>query len=105
MIVNLIEKTMKVYVDDMLVKNLKVEDHVKHLNEGFRILRRYMMRLNHLKCAFGVTSRKFLGYMVHQRGIEPNPEKIKARIEMKSLQKPKEIQSFTGRIASLNRFI
>lgn len=52
MFVNLIEKTMKVYVDDMLVKNLKVEDHVKHLNEDFRILRRYMMRLNHLKCAF-----------------------------------------------------
>jgi hypothetical protein len=63
------------------------------------------MKLNPLKCAFGVASGKFLGYMVNQRGIEANPEKIQALIDMKSPQKPKEVQSLTGRVAALSRFI
>ncbi|KAL2516686.1 hypothetical protein Adt_12933 [Abeliophyllum distichum] len=52
-----------------------------------KVLRFYRMRLNPLKCAFGVASEKFLGYMVNQRGIEANPEKINALIEMKSPKK------------------
>lgn len=107
MFVDLIEKIMEVYVDDMLVKSLKVEDHAKHLDEAFRILRRYGMRLNPLKCAFGVASGKFLGYMINQRGIEANPkaEKIKALIEIRLPKKTKELQNLTGRIASLSRFV
>ncbi|XP_022848715.1 uncharacterized protein LOC111371017 [Olea europaea var. sylvestris] len=54
--------------------------------------RRYRMRLNLLKCAFRVASRKFLGYMVNQSGIEANSEKIRALIEMRLPQKPNEIQ-------------
>lgn len=81
---NLISGTMEVYVDDLLVKSLNANDHVTHLNETFQILRRYRMRLNSLKCAFGVASGKFLGHMVNQRGIEANPEKICALIEMRS---------------------
>ncbi|KAL2512216.1 Reverse transcriptase domain-containing protein [Abeliophyllum distichum] len=62
--------TMEVYVDDMFVKSLRVEDHIQHLEETFQILRSYKMRLNPLKCAFGVASGKFLGYMVNQRGLK-----------------------------------
>lgn len=61
MFVNLIGKTIEVYVDNMLVKSLKADDHMTHLNETFQILRRYKMRLNLLKCAFGAASGKFLG--------------------------------------------
>ncbi|CAI9762903.1 unnamed protein product [Fraxinus pennsylvanica] len=98
-------KKMEVYVDDMLAKSLVAKDHIKHLTEAFNTLRRYDMRLNPLKCAFGVVSGKFLGYIVNQRWIEANPEKIRALIEMRSPQKPKEVQRLTGRIAALNRFI
>ena len=63
------------------------------------------MKLNLLKCAFGVASEKFLGFMVNHRGIEANPEKIQALIDMWSPTKMKEVQSLTGRVAALSRFI
>ena len=61
-----ISKTMEVYVDDMLVKSKVASDHVAHLTDTFKILRAYRMKLNPLKCAFSVTSRKFLGFMFNQ---------------------------------------
>ena len=63
------------------------------------------MRLNPSKCAFGVTARKFLGFMVLQRGIESNPDKISAIVEMALLRNVKEVQSLNGKIATLNRFV
>ncbi|CAL8094090.1 unnamed protein product [Prunus armeniaca] len=63
------------------------------------------MRLNPTKCAFGVSSGKFLGFMISQRGIEENPEKIKAIIDMGRPKTQKDIQSLTGRVAALTRFI
>ncbi|XP_052189976.1 uncharacterized protein LOC127799795 [Diospyros lotus] len=71
-----IGKTMEVYVDDMLVKSKQVIDHIRDLEEAFQILRKYQMRLNPLKCSFGVASGKFLGFIVNERGIEANPKKI-----------------------------
>ena len=63
------------------------------------------MKLNPSKCAFGVSSGKFLGFMVSQRGIKANPEKVKAILKMSSPKTVKEVQSLTGRVAALNRFI
>ncbi|KAM2779698.1 hypothetical protein COP1_014946 [Malus domestica] len=63
------------------------------------------MRLNPNKCAFGVGSGKFLGFMISQQGIEANPEKIKAIIDMKEPVTSKDIQSLTGKVAALTRFI
>ena len=60
----LIGKAMEVYIDDILVKSKEHFYHTKHLQEGFELLRRYDMKLNPLKCAFGVSSSKFLGFMV-----------------------------------------
>ena len=60
-----IGKTMEVYVDDMLMKSEKAEDHIKHLDEIIKILQKYQMKLNPQKCAFGVESRKFLGFTVN----------------------------------------
>ncbi|XP_019241234.1 PREDICTED: uncharacterized protein LOC109221226 [Nicotiana attenuata] len=71
-------KTMEVYIDDMLVKSAKKKDHIDHLKEAFEILRKYGMKLNPKKYAFGVASGKFLGYLVSERGIEVNPDRIKA---------------------------
>ena len=75
------------------------------LRETFQTLRKYQMKLNLSKCAFGVYSGKFLGFMVSQRGIEANPDKIKAILEMQPPKNTKEVQRLTGRIAALNRFM
>ncbi|CAL2266902.1 unnamed protein product [Prunus armeniaca] len=100
-----IGKTMEVYVDDMLVKAPKRADHLKNLAKAFSLLRQYRMKLNPSKCTFGVSSGRFLGYLVTQRGIEAHPRQIKAILEMKSPSTVKEIQSLTGRAAALNRFL
>ena len=68
----------------MLVKSLQAEDHIRHLDQAFHILSKYQMQLNPIKCAFGVVSQKFLEFMVHNRGIEANPEMILALLDMKS---------------------
>ncbi|KAM1125389.1 hypothetical protein ACFX2B_040193 [Malus domestica] len=76
-------KGMEVYFDDMLVKSKHADQHITNLSETFTILKRYRMGLNPNKCAFGVGFGKFLGFMISQRGIEANPEKIKTIIDMK----------------------
>ncbi|XP_059669890.1 uncharacterized protein LOC132315551 [Cornus florida] len=100
-----IRRNMEVYVDDMLVKSLKAQDHLVDLQETFQVLRKHQMKLNPSKCAFGVSSGKFLGYMVSRRGIEANPEKVQAILNMQSPASTKELQRLTGRIAALNRLI
>lgn len=77
MFTNLIEKTMEMYVDEMLIKKFDNRGPHKHLGEAFQILKRYIMKLCLLQCAFGVTSGKLLGYMTNQRGIEANPKRSK----------------------------
>ena len=71
-----IGRNVQVYVDDMLVKSRREEDHLEDLRETFNTLRSYNMKQNPRKCAFGLTAGKFLGFMVSQRGIEANPDKI-----------------------------
>ncbi|GKV44680.1 hypothetical protein SLEP1_g51842 [Rubroshorea leprosula] len=77
-----IGQNLEVYVDDIVVKSLKAEDHLTDLEETFNNLRKNRMRLNPAKCIFGVEFGKFLSFMVSRRGIEVNPEKIKAMAEM-----------------------
>ena len=86
-----IRRNVQVYVDDMLVKSLREEDHLDDLRETFNTLRSYNMKLNPNKCAFGVTAGKFLGFMVSQRGIEVNPKKIRVIMEFESLKIVKEV--------------
>ncbi|XP_065004142.1 uncharacterized protein LOC135636382 [Musa acuminata AAA Group] len=66
---------MEVYVDDMIIKSKTASTHMAGLAETFQTLRRFNMRLNISKCIFGVSSRKFLEFVIHQRGIDTNPEK------------------------------
>ena len=100
-----IERNVEVYIDDMLVKSKEEEDHLDDLKETFNTLRQYSMQLNRSKCAFGVSSRKFLRFMVLRRGVEANPKKVRAILEMSSPRTIKEVQSLTGRLVALNRFV
>ena len=100
-----IERNVEVYIDDMLVKSLDEEKYLYDLQETFDTLRRYNMKLNPSKCAFGISSSKFLGFMVSHRGIEVNSNKIQAILNMEPPRNIKEVQSLTGRVVVLNKFI
>ena len=100
-----IGRNVQVYVDDMLVKSLRENDHLNNLQEMFDTLWSYNMKLNLSKCVFGVTAGKFLGFMVSKRGIEVNPEKVWAIMELEPPRMVKEVQSLNGKIAALNRFV
>ena len=89
----------------MVVKSKVVSEHVGDLGDIFEILRKHKLRLNASKCSFSVGSSKFLGYMVTHRGIEVNPDQVKAINSLQLPQNPKEIQKLTGMTAALNRFI
>ena len=80
-------------------------EHVGDLTSIFEILREHKLRLNASKCSFGVGSGKFLGYMVTHRGIEVNPDQIKAINNLQPPRNPKEVQKLIGMMAALNRFI
>ena len=92
-------------MDNMLIKSKEELAHPDDLRETFTTLKQYQMKLNPSKCAFRVASGKFLGFMVSQRGIEANLEKVQAIINMVSPWTIKEVQKLIGRIATLNRFI
>ena len=89
----------------MLVKSNQRSDHAAHLQQKFDLLRKYSMKLNPLKCAFGVSADRFLGFMVTQRGIEANPAQIKAILQSPAPSSKKGIQQLTSRLAALGRFI
>ncbi|KAL0451254.1 UNVERIFIED_CONTAM: hypothetical protein Slati_1103500 [Sesamum latifolium] len=96
---------MEVYMDDVLVKSKEAHNHVEDLEETFLVLRKYRLKLSPGKCAFGVRGRRFLGFMVTQRGIEANPSKIKVIKDMGPPTNINEVQRLIGRIAALSRFI
>ena len=98
-------KSIEVYINDMVVKSKMVSEHVGDLGNIFEILRKHKLCLNASKCSFGVGSGKFLGYMVTHRGIEVNPNHIKAINNLQISRNPKEFQKLTGITAALNWFI
>ena len=84
-------KSIKVYINDMMVKIKKVSKQVRDLRNIFEILRKHKLRLNASKCSFGVGLGKYLGYMVTHRRIEVNPDQIKAINSLQSPRNPKEV--------------
>ena len=87
------------------MKSQDKEIHMDDLQETFDTLWQYNMKLNPSKCTFGVSLGKFLGFMVSHKGIEVNPDKIQAILDMKPPQNVKEVQLLTGRVVALNRFV
>lgn len=88
----LLGKSMEAYIDDMLIKISSCSDHAEHLREGFEIMRKYQLRLNSLKCTFAVQTGKFLGFLMTKHGIELNPTKIKAILDMQPPSNIREVQ-------------
>jgi len=101
----LLGRTVEVYVDDIIVKSPNPKQHSADLAEVFKALRTYNIRLNPEKYTFGVDNGKFLGFMLTQRGIEANPEKCQAIIDMRSPTNVKEVQRLVGRLTAISRFL
>ena len=101
----LLGKTIEVYIDDMLVKSKECPNHAGHLQEAFKLLRAYDMKLNPTKCASGVSAGRFLDFMVTQRGIEANLSQLKAILESSAHASRKGVQQLTRRLTALGQFI
>ena len=101
----LIGQTVEVYIDDIVVKSKTRSKHAWHLQETFRLMKAYNMKLNLAKCAFGVNAGKFLGFMVTQRGIEVNPNQTKVVMETFTPNCNKDLQRLTCQLVALGHFI
>jgi hypothetical protein len=100
-----IDKNVQVYVNDVVIKTKESKTLIDDLRETFANLRRFRMKLNPAKCTFGVPTGKLLSFLVSSRGIEVNPDKIRTIERMKPPTNLKEVQNFTGCLASLSCFI
>jgi hypothetical protein len=100
-----LRRNILAYVDDIVVKSVQRRDHIRDLAKTFANLRAANLRLNPEKCDFSIHKGKVLGCLVSTKGIEANPDKIKALIEMQDPVSVKDVQKLTGRVAALNRFI
>nr|ABA98419.2 retrotransposon protein, putative, Ty3-gypsy subclass [Oryza sativa Japonica Group] len=100
-----IGRNVEAYVDDVVVKTKQKDDLITDLEETFASIRTFRMKLNPEKCIFGVPSGKLLGFMVSHRGIQANPEKINAILNMKPPSSQKDVQKLTGCMAALSRFV
>lgn len=93
------------YVNDIMVKSRKHEDHVKVLRKVFEQCRLFKLRVNPLKCAFGVSARKFLGVLVHSKGIDVDSTKAAAIATIRPPSTIKELKSFLGKVLYIRKFI
>jgi hypothetical protein len=100
-----IGRTVEAYVDDIVVKTRKADDLVSDLRVAFNCLHANGVKLNPEKCVFRVPRGMLLGYIVFQRGIEPNPEKVAALERMAPIRDLKGVQKVLGCLAALSHFI
>ncbi|XP_043714698.1 uncharacterized protein K02A2.6-like [Telopea speciosissima] len=90
---DMIHKEVEVYVDDMTIKSVTRQGHFAVLRKFFERIKEYKLRLNPQKCMFGATAGKLLEFLVSERGIQVDPDKIKAITEMQAPKIEKEIRS------------
>jgi hypothetical protein len=100
-----IGRNIQVYIDDVVITIREEESLISDLAETFDNLSRYKLKLNPIKCSFGVSVGQLLGFLVSARGIEANPEKIQAILTMGKPTKLHDVQKLAGRVAALSRFV
>jgi hypothetical protein len=101
----LLGNTLKVYIDDIVVKSAEFSSHLADLRKAFDKICRYGLKMNPRKCAFGVSADKFLGFIIHEHGIEIDPGQIKSIRNVVPPTCKVEVQKFLGKVNYLRRFI
>ena len=102
---DMMHKEIEVYVDDMIAKSKDEESHIPALRKLFERLRKYQLKLNPVKCTFRVKSDKLLGFVVSNKGIEVDLDKVKAIQDMPAPKTEREVRGFLGRLNYIARFI
>ena len=102
---DMMHREIEDYVDDIVVKSKTREDHFGILKKVFERCQLYKVKMNPLKCAFRVSAGKFLGFLVHQHGIDVDPARVSAIATMKPPITHKELKSFLGKLSYIRRFI
>ena len=102
---DMVHKEMEDYVDDIVVKSKTRAGHFQILQQVFESCRKYKLCMNPMKCAFRLSDRKFLGFLVHHRGISVDPAKATAIATMKRPTMVRELKSFLGRVSYIRRFV
>jgi len=100
-----IRKTVKCYVDDIIVKSYAKGNHIADLKTVFDIMRAHQLKMNPTKSFLGVASGKFLGFVITSKGIHLDPEKVRAVQEMQPPRNLRDLRGLQGRLASIRRFI
>jgi hypothetical protein len=96
---------MEVYIDDVVVKSVGFEEHTTDLKLSLQRMKNYGLQMNLLKCAIGVTSGRFLGFVVHEHGIQIDAKKIESIRKIGEPVCKKNVQKLLGKINYLRRFI
>ena len=102
---DMMHQELEDYVDNIVVKSRRREEHFQVLKRVFKRCRAFKLRMNPLKCAFGMSSGKFLGFLVHSRGIDVDPTKATAIATMRPPATVKELNCFLGKVSYIQRFI
>jgi hypothetical protein len=102
---DLLRVLMEVHIDDVVVKSVGFEEHMTDLKLSLERMKKYGLRMNPLKCTFRVTSGRFLGFIVHEHGIQIDPKKIESIGKIREPVCKKDVQKFLGKINYLRHFI
>ena len=96
---------LEVYIDDIVIKSAGLDSHLADLRLALERMRRYGLKMNPLKCAFGVSAGKFLGFIIHEKGMVIDPKRIEAMRKVEAPTCKKDLQKFLGKINYLRMFI
>jgi hypothetical protein len=101
----LIDRIVEIYIDDVVVKSKSYKEHLADLRKTLKCTRKHGLKMNPNKCAFGVLAGQFLGFLIHERGIEVGQKSISAIDNIKAPSNKKKLQSLIGKINFIRRFI
>ena len=96
---------LEVYIDDIVIKLASLDHHLADLKLALERMCRYGLKTNPLKCAFGVSAGRFLGFIIHEKGIEIDPKRIESLKKVEAPTCKKDLQKFLGKVNFLRRFI
>ena len=96
---------LEVYIDDIVIKSAGLSHQLADLRIALERMRQYGLKMNPLKCAFGVSAGKFLGFIIREKGIEVDPKRIEAMKKVEAPTCKKDLQKFLGKVNYLRRFI